>query len=215
MDTSCEINQIDIGEQDQNPTAETWNWIYAKTNSNKQRTNDRSNMINITSSKYPITTSNRFTTLHNLKEYDGERNEHQTQDGQVRMYVTHKSTRRRTSGQIIPTIVNGIAQHTGNRKLFTSKNKIRKHEILILGDSHARGCAAEVKHYLSNDFEVHGTTIPGAGMEAIKASADKKVNQLTNKDVLVLWGGSNDVARNNSTEGLKMISKLLSDQTQM
>ena len=28
---------------------------------------------------------------------------------------------------------------------------------------------------------------------------------------MVLWGGSNDVARNNSTEGLKMISKLLTE----
>ena len=176
MDTSCKINQIAKGEQDKNQTAETWNWIYAKTNSKKQKTNDRNSMSNITSSNYPIITSKRFTSLHNLKEYDGERNEYQTQDEQVRMYVAHKATRRRTSGQIIPTIVNGIAQYTGNRKLFANKDKIIKHEILILGDSHARGCAAEVKNYLSNDFEVYGTTISGAGMEAIKASADEKVN---------------------------------------
>jgi hypothetical protein len=128
MDTSCKVNQTTTGEQDKNLTAETRNWIYAKTNSNKQKMDDRSNKVNITSSNYPIITSNRFTTLHNLKEYDEERNEHQTQDEQVRMYGTHKSTRRRTSGQKILTIVNGIAQHTGNRKLFASKNKIRKHE---------------------------------------------------------------------------------------
>jgi hypothetical protein len=98
MDTSCKINQTAIGEQDKNQTAETRNWIYEKTNSNKQKMNDRSNKVNITSSNYPIITSNRFTTLHNLKEYNGERNEHQTQDEQVRMYGTHKSMRRRTSG---------------------------------------------------------------------------------------------------------------------
>jgi hypothetical protein len=211
MDTSCKINQIDTGEQDKNQTADKWNGVYVKTNSKKQKTKDRSNAINNTGLNYPIITSNRFTMLHNLKEYEGERDEQQTQDEQVRTYVTHKATGRRTSGQIIPTIVNGIAQYTGNRKLFTNKNKIRKHEILILGDSHARGCAAEVKHYLSNEFEVHGTTISGAEMEVIKASADKKVHQLTNKDVMVLWGGSNDVARNNSTEGLKMISKLITE----
>jgi len=211
MDTACKTNQIDISEQGKNQTAETVNWISAKANLKKQKMNDRSNKNNITSSNYPILTSNRFTILHNLNEYDGERNGHQTQEEQVCIYGTHKSTRRRTSGQIIPTIVNGIAQHTGKRKLFASKNKTRKHEIFILGDSHAKGCAAEVKHYLSNDFKVHGTTIPGAGMENIKAAADAKVNQLTNKDVMVLWGGSNDVARNNSTEGLKMISKLLTE----
>jgi hypothetical protein len=209
MDTSRKINQNANGEQDKKQTAETWNWVNAKTNSKKQKTNDTSNTIKNTSLNYPIITSNRFTMLHNLKEYEGERNEHQTQDEQDRMYVTHKSTRRRNFGQKIPTIVNGIAQHIDNRKPFINKNKIKKHKILILGDSHARGCATEVKHYLSNEFEVCRTTISGAGMKAIKASADKKIHQLTQKDVMVLWGGSNDVARNNSTEGLKMISKLL------
>jgi hypothetical protein len=209
MDTANKINQIDIGEPGKNQTAETGNWISAKTNIKKQKMNDRSNKINISSSNYSILTSNRFTILHNLNEYDGERNGLQTQEEQVCINGTHESMRRRTPGQIIPTIMNGIAQQTGKRKLLASKNKTRKHEIFILGDSHAKGCAAEVKHYLNNDFNVHGTTIPGAGMEIIKASADAKINQLTSNDVMVLWGGSNDVARNNSTEGLKTISKLL------
>jgi len=32
-----------------------------------------------------------------------------------------------------------------------------------------------------------------------------KLQQLTKKDVVVLWGGSNDIARNNSIEGMKHI----------
>jgi len=32
--------------------------------------------------------------------------------------------------------------------------------------------------------------------------------QLTKKDIVVLWGGSNDIARNNSLEGLKHILEL-------
>jgi len=36
-----------------------------------------------------------------------------------------------------------------------------------------------------------------------------KVQQLTRKDVVVLWGGSNDIARNNSLVGLKNILKFL------
>jgi len=82
---------------------------------------------------------------------------------------------------------------------------------MILGDSHARGCAAEVKHLLSSDFEVFGTTNPGAGMKTIKDTADAKVQQLTKKDVVVLWGGSNDIAKNNSLEGLKHIIKFLTE----
>jgi hypothetical protein len=36
-----------------------------------------------------------------------------------------------------------------------------------------------------------------------------KVQQLTKKDVVVLWGGSNDIARNNSLVGLKHILESL------
>ena len=76
-------------------------------------------------------------------------------------------------------------------------------KLLSFGDSHARVCAARVKHLLGNDFEVFGSINPGSGMERIKNTAKVKVQQLTKKDAVVLWGGSNDIASNNSLEGLK------------
>ena len=78
-----------------------------------------------------------------------------------------------------------------------------QHKVSILGDSHARGCASEVSHLLNNDFEVLGFVNPGAGMKYIKYNSRVKVQQLTKKDVVVLWGGSNDIARNNLTVGMK------------
>ena len=63
---------------------------------------------------------------------------------------------------------------------------------MIVGDNHARGCAAEVKQLLSSYFEVFGSINPGAGMKTKKDTASAKV-QLTKKDVVVLWGGSNDI----------------------
>jgi len=80
---------------------------------------------------------------------------------------------------------------------------------MILGDSHARRCAAEVKHLLSTDFEVLGSINTGAGMKTIKDTASAKIQQLTKDDILVLWGGSNDIATNNSLVGLKYILKFL------
>ena len=80
---------------------------------------------------------------------------------------------------------------------------------MILGDSHVRGCAARVKHLLNSDFEVFGSINAGAGMKNIKDTASMKVQQITRKDVVVLWGGSNDIARNNSLVGLKNILKFL------
>ena len=83
------------------------------------------------------------------------------------------------------------------------------HKLLILGDSHARGCASEVKQQLDNDYEVSGFINPGSGMEDIKGSTKMKVTQLTREDVVVLWGGVNDVADNNSVVGTKHILDLL------
>jgi hypothetical protein len=79
------------------------------------------------------------------------------------------------------------------------------HEVLILGDSHARGCASEVKHQLNKEHEVFGFINPGSGMKYIKESAKMKMAQLTRQGIVVLWGSSNDVARNNSVVGMKHI----------
>jgi hypothetical protein len=56
---------------------------------------------------------------------------------------------------------------------------------------------------LNNDFEVLGFVNPGSGMKYIKDMSRMKLQQLTKKDVVVLWGGSNDIARNNSTVGMR------------
>jgi hypothetical protein len=50
-------------------------------------------------------------------------------------------------------------------------------------------------------------------MKDIKESAKMKMVQLTRKDVVVLWGGSNDVARNNSVVSMKHILDLLINPT--
>jgi hypothetical protein len=39
-----------------------------------------------------------------------------------------------------------------DRKKRVFENK--QHNVIILGDSHARGCAAKVSHLLNCDFEV-------------------------------------------------------------
>jgi hypothetical protein len=43
----------------------------------------------------------------------------------------------------------------------------RQQKIMILGDSHARGCAAELNHLLKNDFEVFGFVNPGSELKHI------------------------------------------------
>jgi hypothetical protein len=46
-------------------------------------------------------------------------------------------------------------------------------------------------------------------MKDIKELAKSKMAKLTKKDIVVLWGGSNDVAKNNSVVGMKHILDLV------
>jgi len=62
------------------------------------------------------------------------------------------------------------------------------HKVLIVGDIRTRGCASEVRNELNNEYEVFGFINPGSEMKNIKESGKMKMAQLTNDDILVLWG---------------------------
>jgi hypothetical protein len=86
----------------------------------------------------------------------------------------------------------------GREKMRQKANKQEKmkHKIIVIGDSHARGCAAEMKRYLDTDFDVIGFGNPGAGLSTITTSAEIDIKQLSKQDVVVVWGGSRDVGKN-------------------
>ena len=86
-----------------------------------------------------------------------------------------------------PTVNNACKKRVSNCKEKEVRNNI--HKVLIVGDSHTRGCAAEVKLKLNSDNEVVGFVNPGSTMKAIKESTKDKIDQLTKEDVVVLWGG--------------------------
>jgi hypothetical protein len=52
---------------------------------------------------------------------------------------------------------------------------------------------------------VFGFVNPGSEMKCIKDTAKVTIQQLTKKDVVVLWGGSKDIAKHNATVGMKHI----------
>jgi len=71
-----------------------------------------------------------------------------------------------------------VRKHKLDHKSMVGK---KQHKVIILGDSHARGCASEVSYLLNNDFEVFGFVNSGAGMKYIKDTSRVKVQQLTRK----------------------------------
>ena len=214
IDNTCARNQIVMGGPGKKPITKEWALITSKNITEKLQKCDTRNKNEFTTSDQSITTANRFTLLSNLEKDNMESTESQKHGKLAQMHKTHKSTKQQTTGQRIPTIVNGQTQYTDNGKLPASNNKNnfqtpttnqvnklkeyskcskhayqKQHKVVILGDSHARGCAAGVKHLLSSDFEVIGSINPGAGMKTIKDMASVQVQQLTKKDVVVLWGG--------------------------
>jgi hypothetical protein len=68
------------------------------------------------------------------------------------------------------------------------KTMEKKRKIIVLGDSHARGCAAEIKLNLDEGFKVQGFVNPGTGVNPITTSAKVDIQHLSKQDMVVVWG---------------------------
>jgi hypothetical protein len=111
---------------------------------------------------------------------------------------------------LIPVIINGRTTVETKKKNIKHKHKERvqhdqQQKVVIIGDSHARGYAANMKYYLTNNYKVSGIVKPGACADTLIASAPDDIEHLTNKDAIIFWGGTNDVGKNNSQAGLRHI----------
>jgi hypothetical protein len=102
----------------------------------------------------------------------------------------------------IPTVINGQTSTSAT---------ISNHKILIIGDSHARGMAREVQDKLTTSFSTNGFTSPGAPIHNIISAMSSTIQHLNKSDILVLWGGANDIYQNNIRNALKCIACFLDE----
>ena len=100
---------------------------------------------------------------------------------------------------------------TKHRGLLQSVKKTKniKHNIVIIGDSHARNCAAEFQHKIGTKFAVSSYINPGAGMSAITHTVKEEIGKLKCNDVVVMWGRSTDIGKKNSQEAQRHLCKFL------
>jgi len=61
-----------------------------------------------------------------------------------------------------------------------------KQKIVIIGDSHARNS-------LHSTFSVSSFVKPGAEMKVVVDTVKEETEKLTGEDVIIVWGGSNDI----------------------
>jgi hypothetical protein len=131
---------------------------------------------------FPATT-NRYEVFSNLQEDES-------------VNVTTKDTKTQNS--------NNCLQAKGNIQLVSRVEK-KKHKVLIMGDSHAKKCALELRHKLDHKFEVCGFIKPGTVTSKIIRTAEKEVSTLNQEDVVILWTGANNISISNSKEALKNV----------
>jgi hypothetical protein len=84
-------------------------------------------------------------------------------------------------------------------------NEDESRRVVIYGDSHTRGCASKVKDNLNKTFNVTGLVKPGSDIRTLTNSDKGAFHNLTKNDVIIFWGGTNDVKKNNTKEGLRHV----------
>jgi hypothetical protein len=66
-------------------------------------------------------------------------------------------------------------------KISPTKPENKDHKIIIIGDSHAQGCAARMNDYFSDNAEVSGYVKPGVPTDILVKTASNEINNLIKK----------------------------------
>jgi hypothetical protein len=59
-----------------------------------------------------------------------------------------------------------------------------------------------VKNNLDDNYSAYGVVKPGVNIATQISAMSFDINLLTKNDLIIFWGGSNDVSKNNFQEGL-------------
>jgi hypothetical protein len=158
------------------------NWVQIKTKNNKKHKDYNSNLIQITPN-----IDNVYELLPNLKEDDATNR-------------IMKKLRTRNTNKFPKTKERNQSKEDINKM---------KHKVLLIGDSHAKKCAAELRNNLDSRYETSGMVKPGVKTNSLIVTWKNEIRELTDKDIIVFWGGANNVSTNNTCEGLKNIMNFI------
>jgi hypothetical protein len=89
---------------------------------------------------------------------------------------------------------------------------VKKKKIIIIGDSHTRSLVHELKNSLGMDFDVNGTVMPRARLENITNLSAEGISSLRKKDAVMIWGGTNDINKNEVNNGLKHLKNFVNNR---
>ena len=116
-------------------------------------------------------------------------------------YKSLKITNHSSKGNQIPTLVNGFIDSYIELPRV-KRPTYAKHKVLLIGDKHAKKCSTLLQNNFGTDYNVSSFVKPGAQMNEIM-TAREEVKSLNSDDLVLLWGGVNDISKNNVKEALK------------
>ena len=123
---------------------------------------------NTSKGNYKITTK---ASKHTCKKHDSDINSnHRNQQAHTKV-----------STHAIPVLVNGLTSVDAGTKNVCHKPKNssqqnEEHKIIIIGDSHARGSASNVKHNLNDNYRSNGFVRPGTNIDTLTSSTMEDIN---------------------------------------
>jgi len=88
-------------------------------------------------------------------------------------------------------------------------SKCAKHKILVIGDSHLRGCAVKMITSSDTRFDVCGIVKPGSNTELLIETAKSEVGKLTMNDFLIICSGTNGTDTNSSRNAFRNITNFI------
>ena len=96
--------------------------------------------------------------------------------------------------------------HTKFKPTLRSRNSVQnKHRIVLIGDSQMRGCSDKLSDILGSSCNTFRVTKSNANLRAITNSINLKDENLRKKDVVIICGGTRDVAKNEVKNGLRTL----------
>ena len=192
-----------VADKDINPNASS-EWTLVNTTNHMTKSTTCNKSASMTTGQ-SVKTSNRYTPLLNGISTGNPRK--QVSAYSKLQHNLHQQERKPTKPhdkENIPTTIKGQISvsncgkvntketaQTINCNSTTQRNKA--HKILIIGDSHVRSCASNVKTNIKGNFKVQGIVKPGAEAIILTNSVKNEIKSIPKSDVVVLCGGANDV----------------------
>jgi len=182
IDLTYSNNNAVTNADDEWTVVNTKNYVYKSANYNQSKTVKAGHFMK---------TSNRYTPLTNVSA-DNE--------GTIPVLINRKIS---TNGNI--TVNSGSSQppstlgKTTPVKIKNTYFPKQTKKIIIIGDSHARCCATNVKSSLNDTFQIMGSVMPGSRLEHIMSLARSEISHLSRNDFVVVWGVTNDISKMSQT----------------